>query len=161
MGGGPPGFPRGFTCPVVLGVRPGERSVSATGLLPSTAGHSRPLRLRFAFLTPCGTPHNPEGESLRFGLFPFRSPLLGESRFLSLPRGTKMFQFPRSASRCPMDSGRSTGGSPPVGCPIRKSPDQSLLTAPRGISVFAPSFIGSWRQGIHRVPFTTSPQLLR
>jgi hypothetical protein len=31
----------------------------------------------------------------RFRLFPVRSPLLGESRLLSLPRGTKMFQFPR------------------------------------------------------------------
>src|SRR4051794_36376173 len=30
----------------------------------------------------------------RFGLFPFRSPLLRESRFLSFPPGTKMFQFP-------------------------------------------------------------------
>src|ERR687896_2171149 len=29
-----------------------------------------------------------------FGLFPFRSPLLRESRFLSFPPGTKMFQFP-------------------------------------------------------------------
>jgi hypothetical protein len=31
----------------------------------------------------------------RFGLFPVRSPLLRESRLISLPRGTKMFQFPR------------------------------------------------------------------
>ena len=30
----------------------------------------------------------------RFRLFPFRSPLLWESIFLSLPPGTKMFQFP-------------------------------------------------------------------
>ena len=30
----------------------------------------------------------------RFGLFPFRSPLLWKSIFLSLPIGTKMFQFP-------------------------------------------------------------------
>jgi len=30
-----------------------------------------------------------------------------------------------------------------VGFPIRKSPDQGLLTAPRSISVFVPSFIGS------------------
>jgi hypothetical protein len=30
-----------------------------------------------------------------------------------------------------------------VGFPIRKSPDQSLLTAPRGISVLVPSFIDS------------------
>ena len=31
----------------------------------------------------------------RFRLFPFRSPLLRESRLLSFPRGTEMFQFPR------------------------------------------------------------------
>ena len=30
----------------------------------------------------------------RFGLVPVRSPLLGESRLLSLPPGTEMFQFP-------------------------------------------------------------------
>ena len=30
----------------------------------------------------------------RFGLFLFRSPLLKKSIFLSLPMGTKMFQFP-------------------------------------------------------------------
>ena len=29
-----------------------------------------------------------------FGLFPFRSPLLWKSSFLSFPVGTKMFQFP-------------------------------------------------------------------
>jgi hypothetical protein len=34
----------------------------------------------------------------RFGLFPFRSPLLGESRLISLPRGTEMFHFPPFAS---------------------------------------------------------------
>ncbi len=34
----------------------------------------------------------------RFRLIPFRSPLLGESQLLSLPRGTEMFQFPRLAS---------------------------------------------------------------
>ena len=31
----------------------------------------------------------------RFGLIPFRSPLLRESLLLSSPRGTEMFQFPR------------------------------------------------------------------
>ena len=34
----------------------------------------------------------------RFGLFPVRSPLLGESRLFSIPQGTKMFQFPWFAS---------------------------------------------------------------
>ena len=42
----------------------------------------------------------PAGASLhrRFGLFPVRSPLLGESLLFSLPAGTKMFQFPALAS---------------------------------------------------------------
>ena len=35
-----------------------------------------------------------------------------------------------------------------LGCPIRKSPDQSLLTTPRGLSQLTTSFIGSQCQGI-------------
>ena len=31
----------------------------------------------------------------QFGLFPVRSPLLGESRLIPVPQGTEMFQFPR------------------------------------------------------------------
>ena len=38
--------------------------------------------------TPAGLTHD------RFGLFRFRSPLLTESRLLSLPVGTEMFHFP-------------------------------------------------------------------
>ena len=34
----------------------------------------------------------------RFRLFPVRSPLLRESRFLSLPESTEMFQFPSFAA---------------------------------------------------------------
>ena len=47
------------------------------------------------------TPYNP-GHATRgrlhmpgLGWIPFRSPLLGESRLISFPRGTEMFQFPR------------------------------------------------------------------
>ncbi len=39
-----------------------------------------------------------------------------------------------------------------AGFPIRTSPDQSLLAAPRGLSQLATSFIACWRQGIHRTP---------
>ena len=48
--------------------------------------------------------HDPEYATLsglthiRFGLFPVRSPLLGESLLFSIPAGTKMFQFPAFAS---------------------------------------------------------------
>ena len=73
------------------------RMLARTGLSPSTARLSG--RFRFAsFLRYRGptTPLRPEPQ--RFGLFPGRSPLLGESLLFSLPRGTKMFQFPRLAS---------------------------------------------------------------
>ena len=43
-----------------------------------------------------------------------------------------------------------------VGCPIRTSTDQCLLAAPRGFSQRATSFIASWCQGIHRMPFLRS-----
>ena len=41
--------------------------------------------------------YNPESACATSGLsyIPVRSPLLGESRLISLPRGTEMFQFPR------------------------------------------------------------------
>ena len=42
--------------------------------------------------------------------------------------------------------------SPEVGFPIRKSADQSLFAAPRGLSQRTTSFIASQRQGIHRMP---------
>ena len=67
-----------------------------------------PLRLTHDFVTsrPTGRqiklgPTTPARQQLppitsrRFRLFPFRSPLLRESRFLSFPRATKMFQFTR------------------------------------------------------------------
>ena len=39
-------------------------------------------------------PRNPGRCPARFGLFPVRSPLLRESRLISSPPGTEMFQFP-------------------------------------------------------------------
>ena len=54
-----------------------------------------PLRLIVQRRGPT-TPDMPEHDW--FGLFPVRSPLLGESLLFSLPPGTKMFQFPGFAS---------------------------------------------------------------
>ena len=71
---------------------------------------------------------------------------------MSFPPATEMFQFAGFASssygfteRC-RRSGRVS--------PYRKSPDQSLLTAPRGLSQRATSFIAFWHQGIHQMPFS-------
>ena len=80
-------------------------------------------------------------------LFQFRSPLLSESRLISLPSGTEMFHFPEFASTEVDNMNRSM-----LGCPIRISPDQSLLAAPRGFSQPITSFIASTSQGIHLWP---------
>ena len=79
-------------------------------------------------------------------LFQFRSPLLSESRLISLPAGTEMFHFPAFAPLC----GDTTRAVP--GCPIQKSPDQSFLAAPRGFSQPSTSFIASTSLGIHLWP---------
>ena len=101
MEGGPPSFRQGFSCPAVLRNRShrsrwcfvyrtltscrGAFQLTSTTLLAS-AGHA-PLR-----------PYNPEVQAPRFGLLPVRSPLLGESRLISLPGATEMFQFTPLAS---------------------------------------------------------------
>ena len=74
---------------------------------------------------------------------------------LSLPAGTEMFHFPAlppaalciQAGATPHDEGRvSPFGNPRI---------TAWLPAPRGISQAPASFIGSWYQGIHRVPLKT------
>ncbi len=87
------------------------------------------------------------------GLLRFRSPLLAESLLMSFPPGTEMFQFPGFASR-PYEF--RPGYPKGVGFPIRTSADQRSLASPRGFSQRATSFIASWRQGIHRMPFSHS-----
>ena len=78
--------------------------------------------------------------SLWFRLFPFRSPLLGESRLISIPAGTEMFHFPAWASRFLWIQKR-IGGIHRLGFPIRTSSDHGLLAASRGLSQLATSFI--------------------
>ena len=96
-------------------------------------------RLRKRFLTPphvrnhaktVPQPPRCNGCSLTqrgFGLFPFRSPLLGESRLISFPPGTEMFQFPGFAS-IRLCIQRTMAGFSGTGFPIRKSAGQSLCS---------------------------------
>lgn len=86
------------------------------------------------------TPHMqplPGITHMRFSLFRFRSPLLTESRLLSLPVGTEMFHFPTfplpalyiqaGVTRSPCSAQR--------GFPIRTPSDQNLLiSSPRLIA---------------------------
>ncbi len=105
---GPPIFRQDFTCPALLV----SSSVPHTGF--RVRGY-HPLRPafpdRFA---------NARAKTRR--LVPFRSPLLWESRLISVPLVTEMFQFSRFASRTLCIQVRMTQEGP--GFPIRKSADQ-------------------------------------
>jgi hypothetical protein len=105
----------------------------------------RRLPVAYRTVTFCGRPFQSVRLSLQrrmarsHGLVRFRSPLLTESRLISFPPGTEMYQFPGFApdglyiqppvipSGCPARSG----------CPIRTSPDQSLFGgSPKLIAAF-------------------------
>ena len=82
--GGPPDFPQGFSCLVVLWILLLPivfvyGAFTLSGLTSQTV----PLTNRFTFAV-----LNPSMHARWFGLFPFRSPLLWESMFLSLPPAT-------------------------------------------------------------------------
>jgi hypothetical protein len=85
-----------------------------------------------------------------FRLFPFRSPLLRECCLLL--GVLRCFSSPGALSHS-MDSSASDQASPRSGFPIRTSPDHRLLPTTRSFSQVTASFIGLWRQGIHRAPF--------
>ena len=64
----------------------------------------------------------------RFGLLRVRSPLLTESRLISVPRGTEMFQFPRCPPPLARRSLRINGG----GLPHSGSPGSALAGSSPG-----------------------------
>ena len=102
----------------------------------------RSLRLPRSFVTPYRMSYNPKRQASWFGLC---SVSLAATQEIA-------FAFSSSVLRCfssrvclpyPMYSGKDTIPLRMVGFPIRKSSDQSLLTAPRSISALVPSFIDS------------------
>ena len=115
-------------------------SVSDTGLSPAMVWLSSQLLLpnhgsRMWVLQPRLV------ETNRFGLIPFRSPLLWESRLISFPLGTEMFHFPRSAPKKVL-------GLLPVGFPIQTSTDHRIFSSsPRLIAAYH-VFHRLQRQGI-------------
>ena len=117
---GLPSFPQGFTCLVVLRIPAHTSQSFLTGLSPSLVTLSNVLEssdrvLRWSY--------NPRrwSPSPWFGLLPFRSPLLRESRLISFRRATEMFQF----TRCPPSLQTSVH---------RRSPDITLEGLPHSES---------------------------
>ena len=83
---GPPIFRQDFTCPALLGA----------SLVPPSTFRVRgchPLRLPFP-------EHSTKSIAKTCRLVPFRSPLLWESRLISVPPATEMFQFTGFALPC-------------------------------------------------------------
>ena len=92
------------------------RMASCTGLSPSLELLSRSFHS--PYFVPQRGPTTPIWpEPYWFGLFPVRSPLLGESLLFSLPTGTKMFQFPAFASSRNEDDSPSDCRVVPFGNP--------------------------------------------
>ena len=73
----------------------------------------------------------------------------------SLPKGTKMFQFPSFASAL---SGYQACSL--MGCPIRKSAHQGIFAPKRGLSQLITSFIACESLGIRHTPFVTFARLI-
>ena len=109
-------------------------SVSDTGLSPSLVWLSSQLLLPSHGSLPWVLQPRIV-ETTRFSLFPFRSPLLWESRLISFPLGTEMFHFPRSA---PYKRYRDCSRWVP---PFRHPRLIGYLAPPRGLSQLITSFI--------------------
>jgi hypothetical protein len=165
-------FPQGSSCPVVLTHHLRAMRVSSTGLSPSVATRSSNVRLRSWLVTrwqpsyaarmavqPPSTIGYEPTEVDRFGLFPVRSPLLREC--ISCPRPTEMFQF----GRCPPPGLWIQPGVPPLtGWRVAPFGDHRItawLLAPRCFSQLPTSFVGTRRQGIHRMPMLPSSSVPR
>ena len=129
---------------------------SVTGLLPATAQLSSCVHLTADFVTRAprrcaetSGPTTPIQQRHRaitlhgFRLDPFRSPLLGVSLLLSFPQGTEMFQFPWLSQPALCVQTGVTGHDSSRVSPFGNPRINACLTASRGLSQPAASFIDS------------------
>ena len=167
MGGGPPKFTPGSTCPALLGKTSGGSHLSLTGLSPCFARLSRLVQLESTFVTPwkdcnpsqCIPRHRVRNTCrftrTRFRLIPLRSPLLRKSRFLYFPEGTEMFQF-SSLPTVPYVFRHGHCDTTRSRFPHSEIHGSWLASQlPVAYRRHTTSFVGSMRQSIHRMPFVT------
>jgi hypothetical protein len=141
---------------VLLGDTPGRHAGFTYGALTlyGTGFHRLPLPAHFVTSRQdgspgTGSPATPATQRLPaitrhgFGLFPLRSPLLRESRLLSLPAGTEMFHFPALPHPALCVQAEATGHNTRQVSPFGNPRITAWLPAPRGISQAPASFIGS------------------
>src|SRR5689334_17252395 len=168
LAGGPARFTANSTGSLLLGVTLRRRRVFVYGGITHYAGPSQALRLTttLSHSSPARqnqqngptTPHMqhlPAITHARFGLLRFRSPLLTESRLLSLPVGTEMFHFPTFPPLTLCVQVRVTGHDSCRVSPFGHPRITARSAAPRGLSQPPTSFIGSWCHGIYRATLLT------
>ena len=134
MEDGPPIFRQDYTCPALLFASSvPHKSFNVRGCHP---------------LWPAFPSRSDKSCAITSRLFRFRSPLLSESRLMSFPRATEMFQFTRFASHdyvfimrylCRWVS------------PFGNLRIKANLPAPRSLSQAITSFVAYHCQGIHHV----------
>ena len=112
------------------------------GCYPTT-DLSRSLRLPRSFVTPYRMSYNPKRQASWFGLCSVSLAATQEIAFAFSSSRYLDVSVPWVCLPYPMYSDKDTIPLRMVGFPIRKSSDQSLLTAPRSISALVPSFIDS------------------
>ena len=135
---GPPIFRQDFSCPALL--------------VASSVPH-RSFRVRgYHPLWPAFPSCSVKSCAITNRLFRFRSPLLSESRLMSFPRATEMFQFTRFASHTYVFSMRYPCGWV---SPFGNLRIKAYLPAPRSLSQAITSFIACSRQGIHHMHLVT------
>ncbi len=134
MEDGPPIFRQDYTCPALLFV----------SSVPHVSFHVQGYHL----LWPAFPDRSVKSRAITNRLLRFRSPLLSESRLMSFPRATEMFQFTRFASHdyvfimrylCRWVS------------PFGNLRIKANLPAPRSLSQAITSFVAYHCQGIHHV----------
>ena len=160
---GPGRFPQGSTCPAVLRSHWKEDCIFTYAAVTLYGRPFQTVRLTLSYpsfnLPAASLPKQPAdycGPATPSS--PFESPGLGFSEFARhyyrnhgcflFLRVLRWFTSPSSPDP-PMYSVKRNGCSHPLGFPIRKSPDHSLLAASRGLSQLTTSFIAYLRQGIH------------
>ena len=146
----PPDSDRAPPTPPYSGFRLGWRTFRVRGCHPlRPAFPGKFPYIRFFLVAGPTTPRAPRRP--RFGLSPFRSPLLGGSLLFSFPPTTGMFRFVGFAS-----PHRVMPCLRMAGCPIRTPTDPRPFAPPRGLSRPAASFVASGSQGILRAPCLAS-----
>jgi hypothetical protein len=136
---GPPIFRQDYTCPALL----------FSSSVPHSTFHLRGYHPLWPAFPHCLVKLNAKSRRL----LPFRSPLLWESRLMSVPRATEMFQFARFApcTLCIQMQVTLAGWVSPFGN-LRIN---ARLLAPRSLSQATTSFVACDRQGIHHMHLVT------